>query len=69
MSDQINSDIDVHAVAHTDEMEWTSSPSGSDETYLERWAPHSSPGIIAYEQGAELFVLDGEFIAGLRLCT
>ena len=34
----------------------------SDEMRLERWKPETSPGVISYQQGAELFVLDGEFV-------
>ena len=33
----------------------------SDVTRLERWDPGSDPGVVSYEQGAELFVLDGSF--------
>lgn len=33
----------------------------SDLIRLERWAPHADLGVISYEQGAEMFVLDGEF--------
>ena len=32
----------------------------SDEMRLERWAPRADLGIVSYEQGAELFVLEGE---------
>ena len=34
----------------------------SDVMRLERWEPDADPGIMSYEQGAELFVLDGEFV-------
>jgi hypothetical protein len=34
----------------------------SDAMRLERWEPDADPGILSYEQGAELFVLDGEFV-------
>ena len=64
-----------HVVIDTNALEWESSGLAgvarkplykqagvSDEMYLERWAPHSSPGMIVYEHGAGLFVLDGEFI-------
>ena len=33
----------------------------SDEVRLERWAAGAEPGRVSYEQGAELFVLEGEF--------
>lgn len=33
----------------------------SDEMRLERWDPQADLGVISYEQGAELFVLEGEF--------
>ena len=33
----------------------------SDVTCLERWAPGSEAGSTTYEQGAELFVVEGEF--------
>lgn len=33
----------------------------SDLMRLERWAPQADPGVISYEQGAELFVLEGGF--------
>src|SRR5256712_12656976 len=33
----------------------------SDLMRLERWEPQADLGIISYEQGAELFVLEGEF--------
>jgi anti-sigma factor ChrR (cupin superfamily) len=33
----------------------------SDSTRLERWEPQADLGVISYELGAELFVLDGEF--------
>jgi anti-sigma factor ChrR (cupin superfamily) len=33
----------------------------SDLVFLERWAPRADLGVIAYEQGAELFVVEGEF--------
>ncbi|MGI9237070.1 MAG: cupin domain-containing protein [Woeseiaceae bacterium] len=63
-----------HIVVDTNALEWQSSQtpgvcqkrlykqSGySDESYLERWRPDSDVGVITYERGAELFVLDGEF--------
>ncbi|TMH11658.1 MAG: anti-sigma factor, partial [Betaproteobacteria bacterium] len=33
----------------------------SDLMRLERWEPQADLGIISYEQGAELFVLEGQF--------
>ena len=36
-------------------------PGFSDEMRLEHWDPGTDLGIVSYEQGAELFVLDGEF--------
>lgn len=33
----------------------------SDLIRLERWAPGADPGSVSYEDGAELFVLEGEF--------
>jgi anti-sigma factor ChrR (cupin superfamily) len=33
----------------------------SDVASLERWQPHTDPGVVSYENGAELFVLDGTF--------
>lgn len=33
----------------------------SDVMRLERWEPNSDLGIVSYEQGVELFVLEGEF--------
>ncbi len=33
----------------------------SDVTHLERWAARADLGRVAYAQGAEIFVLDGEF--------
>jgi len=33
---------------------------------LERWEPQADLGIISYEQGAELFVLEGEFADEVR---
>ncbi|TMI37599.1 MAG: anti-sigma factor, partial [Betaproteobacteria bacterium] len=34
----------------------------SDLMRLERWQPQADLGVISYEQGAELFVLEGEFV-------
>ena len=33
----------------------------TDSTRLERWAPQADLGVLSYEQGAEFFVLEGEF--------
>jgi anti-sigma factor ChrR (cupin superfamily) len=33
----------------------------TDNVRLERWEPRTELGVVAYEQGAELFVLAGEF--------
>ena len=33
----------------------------SDVTRLERWGPRAELGAVSYEEGAELFVLDGQF--------
>jgi anti-sigma factor ChrR (cupin superfamily) len=33
----------------------------SDLMLFEHWGPQADPGVISYEQGAELFVLEGEF--------
>ena len=33
----------------------------SDVVRLERWAPGADPGTVRYEEGAEFFVLEGEF--------
>ncbi|MGD8340335.1 MAG: cupin domain-containing protein [Gammaproteobacteria bacterium] len=33
----------------------------SDSMTIERWPPGHAPGSISYDEGAELFVLDGEF--------
>lgn len=63
-----------HIVVDTNALEWQSSRTPvvsekrlyrqtgfSDESYLERWDPGSDHAEIVYEEGAELFVLDGEF--------
>lgn len=63
-----------HLVVNTHELEWTPDSNSSvsckplyqqdgfsDVTRLERWAPNTDPGPLSYEQGAELFVLEGEF--------
>ena len=33
----------------------------SDVMCIERWQPNADVGIVSYEQGVEMFVLDGEF--------
>jgi anti-sigma factor ChrR (cupin superfamily) len=33
----------------------------SDEISLERWAPHTDLGVVTHGQGAEFFVLEGDF--------
>ena len=33
----------------------------SDLMLVEHWGPQADPGVVSYEQGAELFVLEGEF--------
>jgi len=63
-----------HVVVDTRVLEWEPGPvpgvarkslytqSGfSDEVFLERWEPSVELGVVAYEQGAELFVVEGEF--------
>jgi len=63
-----------HVVVDTNVLEWEPGPVSSvakkslykqsgfaDEMYLERWEPGAELGLIAYENGAELFVIDGEF--------
>lgn len=63
-----------HVVVDTSKLPWepTATPSlsrkhlyqqpgFSDVTRLERWAPGSDPGTSCHEQGAEFFVLEGEF--------
>jgi hypothetical protein len=34
----------------------------ADRVRLERWTAGADPGVVTYEQGAELFVIDGEFV-------
>jgi anti-sigma factor ChrR (cupin superfamily) len=36
-------------------------PGFSDVVHLERWQPGTDPGVVSYAQGAEIFVLEGEF--------
>jgi anti-sigma factor ChrR (cupin superfamily) len=63
-----------HVVVDTGEMAWEPTtvpaissknlyqqPGYSDVTRLERWAPGADLGAMSYEQGAEFFVLEGEF--------
>lgn len=63
-----------HVAVDTDELAWEPAATPgvackflykqagfSDATRLERWDPGTDPGPRAYEQGAELFVLEGEF--------
>jgi len=63
-----------HVVLDTSKLPWAASatpgvnlktlyrqPGFSDVTHLERWAPGADRGATSYEQGAEFFVLDGEF--------
>ena len=66
-----------HIVVDTNELAWVPTPipgvahkplyeqSGfSDVTRLERWDPGADLGSVSYDQGAELFVLEGEFADG-----
>jgi anti-sigma factor ChrR (cupin superfamily) len=63
-----------HAVVDTEALTWQPTPvagiafkplyeqSGfSERVLLERWDAGTEPGVTRYEQGVELFVLDGEF--------
>lgn len=63
-----------HVVIDTHALEWQdgpvpgvttkhlyTQPGFADETMLERWDAGAERGVVAYEQGAELFVIDGEF--------
>jgi anti-sigma factor ChrR (cupin superfamily) len=63
-----------HLVINTNELEWQPGaragisqkplyrqPGYADEMRLERWDPETDLGPVSYEQGAELFVLDGGF--------
>ena len=76
MDDQINADLSVRAVAHTERMEWTSSPSGTvwrkrvhlfgapesgQVTSVVRYEPQSSFPSHDHPQGEEILVLDGVF--------
>jgi anti-sigma factor ChrR (cupin superfamily) len=62
-----------HAVVDTDALAWETGPAPgvarkplyeqpgfADRIDLERWDPGAAPGTVAYEQGAEIFVLEGE---------
>lgn len=72
----INGDLTVRASAHTDSMEWTSSPSGTvwrkrlhlvgpaesgQVTSIVRYEPDSSFPLHDHPDGEEIFVLDGVF--------
>ncbi|HJY78187.1 MAG TPA: cupin domain-containing protein [Burkholderiales bacterium] len=63
-----------HVVLDTTKLPWQASstrggnfktlyqqPGFSDVTRLERWDPGTDLGVRSYEQGAELFVVEGEF--------
>jgi anti-sigma factor ChrR (cupin superfamily) len=63
-----------HVVIETHKLAWERSanrgvaykelyeqPGFSDVIRLERWEPQANLGKVFYEQGAELFVLEGEF--------
>lgn len=63
-----------HVVVDSNALDWQASdipgiaykllykqPGYSDETRLERWKPGADRGVVCYAQGAELFVIDGEF--------
>ena len=64
----------AHVVVATHELDWMQSPipavsekrlyeqpGFSDQVVLERWSPDADLGMRTYPQGAEMFVLDGEF--------
>jgi anti-sigma factor ChrR (cupin superfamily) len=76
MSNEINGDLAVRAVAHTDKMEWTSSPSGTvwrkrvhrvgppesgQVTSIVRYEAESSFPAHDHPDGEEIFVLEGVF--------
>ena len=76
MSDQINADLSVRAVAHTGRMDWTASPSGTvwrKRVYLVgppesgqvssivRYEPASSFPAHDHPDGEEILVLEGVF--------
>jgi hypothetical protein len=63
-----------HVVLETDALGWEASavsgvtrkrlyeqPGFPDVMRLERWEPGTAPGRLAYDDGAELFVIEGEF--------
>jgi anti-sigma factor ChrR (cupin superfamily) len=63
-----------HIVVETHKLAWEPSPirgvaykplyqqaGFSDMVRLERWEPQTDLGVISYEQGGELFVLEGDF--------
>jgi anti-sigma factor ChrR (cupin superfamily) len=63
-----------HVVVDTNALDWASTArrgvaqkplyeqaAFSDFVVLEQWRPNADLGVVAYPQGAELFVLDGEF--------
>lgn len=63
-----------HVVVDTNKLEWKPSANPavkdkrlylqdgfSDDVRLERWAPRADLGTVSHEQGAEIFVLEGEF--------
>jgi len=63
-----------HVAVDTHQLEWAPGPKKDitrkllyrqsgfcDRVYLERWHPGTDSGVIHYPQGAELFVLEGEF--------
>ncbi len=62
-----------HVVLHTGEAKWEAGPRAGterialhaqegfrDATWLERWAPGTVPGEVAYPDGVEILVLEGE---------
>ena len=76
MSEQVNGDLSLRAAAHTADMEWTSSPSGTvwrkrvhrvgppesgQVTSLVRYEPESSFPVHDHPDGEEILVLDGVF--------
>ncbi|MGB5255852.1 MAG: cupin domain-containing protein [Woeseiaceae bacterium] len=76
MTDQINADLFVRAVAHSSEMQWTASPSGTvwrkrlhlsgapesgQVTSIVRYEPESSFPAHDHPDGEEILVLDGVF--------
>jgi len=63
-----------HVVTNIHDLEWIPGPQNgisrkllyrqegfNDEVCLEKWHPGADPGVIRYEKGAEIFVLEGEF--------